>query len=1098
MTGTPAASIQTTGGAVTLEGNSDDAGGGAINYSGTINHGSGGTTVIANDDSTINGIVIGAAGFTKNGDGSLTLSGGNLFDGETTIASGVVRASNVAALGTPLGGTTVATGAALLIDGVSIADNVTISGAGVNVSGINAALAGAGTASLDGNLILANDAQINAAFRSGSTIFTINGAISETGGSRSLTVRSSVGGGESIVLTNPLNSWTGTTNVVNNTLILGNDEVIPDVSDVTVNSTLRLHGQSETINALSGNGTITDLVGGNSTLIVGSNNGGADFTGSVQDGTGTVNLTKTGTGSQTLLGLNSATGVLAVNGGMLAVDGTWGGTATVAAGATLGGTGSVDGSVNAEGTIAPGNSPGVLSTGDVNFADGSAFDVEVEGVIPGASIGGYDQLNVTGSVTIGNSVTLTTILGVSFEPFDGDEFVIINNDGGDAVTGTFAGFNEGTTFDVDGQTLTITYVGGDGNDVVLLGQGTASTLITLDASNNLLIRDINGGTSNDTLTIISDVANGRFVITDPGRALTTDVAGAVRVDSRTVQVPFASVAGSNVNFDLLGGDDSLTIDLSAGNFAKTINVFGGSDIEVGDDLLIQGGGTFASTTITATGIGQGTIDISGNGPINYFDVEPVRSIIDSTDVTLNNGTGGGGFAIADSGFAGETQASAPLGAPIFFRNPTSQLTLNGDLLGDDILDINGFGSGFAADLIIDGRGGNDVANWNTIQTPASLNATGEIINLNSGSVSTLASQTFNGSVRLTTDTVLNGTDITFTGSIGDASLPLPSTLTINASGDTNLNADIGVPAPLGLVTVNSMGGAANFAGLLNNFGTAGLAVAGARDVTFSGSNTASSLGGIDIEASRSIALLPGSSLVVQDGSISLQANQQQTPSEGSSIGVTIESSSVMTRDGNVNISGRGGNMADGNQGVVIRSGAIVSSNGAGAVNITGTGGPGDNSNTGVVIESGSLITVSSGNVTLTSNGGGTGDDNDGIIIRSGGQVTSTGLLPETGNITINGTSGNGVNNNQGIVIAGSGSQISVTSGTITLNGSGNGSGNDNDGVIVQTGGQVISTGVDTGNITIDGTGGNGTNNNQGVIVDGAGSNIAITSGSVTP
>ena len=266
-----------------------------------------------------------------------------------------------------------------------------------------------------------------------------------------------------------------------------------------------MEGRTASVNSLNGNGTITDLVGGNSTLIVGANNGGDNFTGSVQDGTGTVNVTKVGTGSQTLSGLNSATGVLAVNGGMLAVDGAWGGTATVAAGATLGGSGSVDGSVNADGTIAPGNNPGVLSTGDVTFADGSAFNVEINGIIPGAGLGGYDQLNVTGSVSIGNLVSLTTILGPAFEPFDGDEFVIINNDGLDSVVGTFAGLAEGTTFDVDGQTLTITYVGGDGgNDVVLLGQGTPSTLITLDASNNLLVRDVNGGASNDTLTIISE------------------------------------------------------------------------------------------------------------------------------------------------------------------------------------------------------------------------------------------------------------------------------------------------------------------------------------------------------------------------------------------------------------------------------------------------------------------------------------------------------------------------------------------------------------------------------------------------------------------
>jgi hypothetical protein len=55
---------------------------------------------------------------------------------------------------------------------------------------------------------------------------------------------------------------------------------------------------------------------------------------------------------------------------------------------------------------------------------------------------------------------------------NGDELIIINNDGADAVFGTFAdmpeGTNLGSNFLGTGHTAHITYVGGDGNDVALL------------------------------------------------------------------------------------------------------------------------------------------------------------------------------------------------------------------------------------------------------------------------------------------------------------------------------------------------------------------------------------------------------------------------------------------------------------------------------------------------------------------------------------------------------------------------------------------------------------------------------------------------------
>ena len=117
--------------------------------------------------------------------------------------------------------------------------------------------------------------------------------------------------------------------------------------------------------------------------------------------------------------------------------------------------------------LSPGTSPGIFDvTGDAVLAGGSAFAVE----IGGGSVGDYDQLAVTGSVNIDNTVTLDLQSFMGYVPTTGDEFVII--DSGTGVTGRFSNLlNEGDEipdFLGSGLTFAITYAGGaDGHDVVL-------------------------------------------------------------------------------------------------------------------------------------------------------------------------------------------------------------------------------------------------------------------------------------------------------------------------------------------------------------------------------------------------------------------------------------------------------------------------------------------------------------------------------------------------------------------------------------------------------------------------------------------------------
>ncbi len=224
-------------------------------------------------------------------------------------------------------------------------------------------------------------------------------------------------------------------------------------------------GAGVTIGSLEGTG---DVFVGAQTLTVGSNNLSTIFSGVIQDGgpAGSPNsggsLTKIGTGTLTLSGTNTYTGSTTVNAGMLIVDGSVTTSVTVNGG-RLGGSGTTGAiTVNKGGTLAPGNSPGILNAnGNLRLALGSTYLVDLNGTAVGKE---YDQTNVTGAVTL-EGATLTLSLG--FTPIAGSMFTIINNDLNDMVIGIFDGLSEGATFVSGGQAFTITYHGGDGNDVVL-------------------------------------------------------------------------------------------------------------------------------------------------------------------------------------------------------------------------------------------------------------------------------------------------------------------------------------------------------------------------------------------------------------------------------------------------------------------------------------------------------------------------------------------------------------------------------------------------------------------------------------------------------
>jgi hypothetical protein len=81
----------------------------------------------------------------------------------------------------------------------------------------------------------------------------------------------------------------------------------------------------------------------------------------------------------------------------------------------------------------------------------------------------YDQVGLTlatgSSFNLGAGSLLAITLG--FTPADGMAFTLVDVAGSEALTGSFAGLEEGEQFTAGGQNFRISYEGGSGNDVVV-------------------------------------------------------------------------------------------------------------------------------------------------------------------------------------------------------------------------------------------------------------------------------------------------------------------------------------------------------------------------------------------------------------------------------------------------------------------------------------------------------------------------------------------------------------------------------------------------------------------------------------------------------
>ena len=301
---------------------------------------------------------------------------------------------------------------------------------------------------------------------------------------------------------------------------------------------IAMHYKSNSVTLPGGGATLTmagdTLASNNATItnafVLNSTGGIFDMTGTNTISgaiSGTGQLWKLGSGELILSATNSYTGNTSVSNGTLTVNGSIASpVVNIYKGAILKGSGRINGSVNNFGTVAPGNSPGILTVAG-DYTENGVLDIEIGG-IGGAGVNpnGHDKLVVTGTFTAAPAVSSPAAPGAtlkitkynSFDPVRGQNFQVIS---ASAFTGSF------TTLDRNTQTTQVLFQPTTGY-VYGTGLTEAQTFAAYDATNTNR-QAIGAALYADGLVSGTIIANGAGSTTSTGKAYlaTNDLGNAV-------------------------------------------------------------------------------------------------------------------------------------------------------------------------------------------------------------------------------------------------------------------------------------------------------------------------------------------------------------------------------------------------------------------------------------------------------------------------------------------------------------------------------------------------------------------------------------------
>ncbi|MDX2225716.1 MAG: autotransporter-associated beta strand repeat-containing protein, partial [Verrucomicrobiae bacterium] len=612
----------------------------ALTLSGVINNGGWSISNIGSGLAVISGRITNTGGIVQSGtNGTLILSGSNSYSGGTVLNAGTIAIGNSNALGTGLlsiyGGTLSASGGAQavsnninLLGDVTIggSTNLTLNGALTN-NGANRTITinNASNTTFGGNILLSeNNTGRTLIFDVGNNSTGLISGVIQNGGTGAGNLTKN---GQGVLTLGASNIFTGTTTVSNGTLGIQGSDRLHDSSDLNLaGGTFNLNGtNSERIDQLSyNNGTLDFGASGTANNFLISN-----------AGTGTGNLyvqnwQDANTDRFAVQTVNSNLGTAYLNG--IYFSGYGSGAMVTGANQTVGSYGST------WSYIVPTNI-------GFNIWDGGAA--------------GNDWNASGGSNWVGNVVPPdATGTRISMEGIVRTNGPVVNSD---------VDLNT-LKFNTNAGLFNITDNGGGASRLDF--GGTLPSIMQLSTNNQI----INAATRFNSTVIIDIAGTGNLTISD----VIQNAAGGINKIGTGGKLILTSANSFNGNVDIIQGTINAQNATALGNNSQTVTVRDGSTLE------LQGGITLGTYTIAIQGAGVGSggaiRNISGNNAnANAITLNgDTRINSDAGTLTLSGDITGTGTDITLGG-AGNVTISSTLnvGTGNLVKDGTGTVTLSG-------------------------------------------------------------------------------------------------------------------------------------------------------------------------------------------------------------------------------------------------------------------------------------------------------------------------------------------------------------------------------------------------------------------------------------